>query len=131
MEEISLSSGNNGSRTPAAEFSRDFAHRVVLIAQKKLRHRRSRNTIAITAAALLLASLPPVVSRMLAGHRSSVARDSAPAAQPGWQSQWNEEALEAYRLAASSAPRSAGDYLLPNAAALTSVSSAYDQSSWQ
>jgi hypothetical protein len=68
---------------------------------------------------------------MRAGHDIVKARISAPAAQPGWQSPWDEEALEAYRLAAGTAPRSAGDYLLPNAATLTRVNSAYAESFWQ
>ena len=65
------------------------------------------------------------------GYDGLVAHVLAPAPQQGWQLQWNEQALEAYRLAVSTAPRSPGDYLLPNAAALTRVSLADDESFWQ
>lgn len=131
MDKSSFSSIYGDRGIPEPRFSVGFAQRVVVIAQQKLRRRRLRNRIALTVGMLLLASAPPLVALMHAGHKILAVHDSVPAAQPGWQSEWNEDDLDAYRLAASTAPRSAGDYLLPNAAALTRISSRNDETFWQ
>jgi hypothetical protein len=101
----------------------------MIAARKKLSRRQRRNRIAAAIVLLLVAAIPLASSvRSRRDHR--MFRDFADVAKPGWQVQWSDDAL-AYQLVQTGTPRSAGDYLLPNAAALSGFTSSYGEVSWQ
>jgi hypothetical protein len=129
MEKDNIASGMSVSLTAEPSFPADFAQRVLLTARQKARRRRLRNRIAAAAAVLLIVS--SILLAVLTRPRETLTfRDTGDVAKRGWQVRWNEDAL-AYQLAQGTDPRSAGDYLLPNAGALIGLSSGYSEASWQ
>ncbi|MBV8053701.1 MAG: hypothetical protein JO071_00500 [Deltaproteobacteria bacterium] len=125
-----VSSGQSNSMGGEPRLPADFAQRVLMVARKKLRRRHLRNRIATVAAALLLAAAIPLAALVHSQRNSLAIRGSFATAKLGWQEQSADDAL-AYQLALAATPRSAGDYLLPNVAALTGFASAYNEASWQ
>jgi hypothetical protein len=136
MNEDNQSYGKKGVLTHEPEFSPDFAQRVMLVARKQARRRRLRKRMVTIAGVLLLVSVIPF-ARLIGTRGASIVdyatrpQSSAITSHPGWQVQWNDDDLTAYELAKTTAPRSAGDYLLPNAAALAELTSAYSEASRQ
>jgi hypothetical protein len=125
-----ISSGKNSSLTGEPRLPADFAQRVLMIARKKLGRRQLRNRIGATAAVLLLMTAVLLATLTRSRRASFASRDSTDLAKPAWQVQSSDDAL-AYQLVQTTTPRSAEDYLLPNAAALTGFTSAYSDESWQ
>lgn len=116
MTNDNMSSKMSSSLAGEPSLPADFAQRVLLIARRKLRRRRLRNRIAAITTVLLLIAAIPLATLTRSRHNNLSSRDSTDIA--GGQVQWSDEAL-AYQLEQNRAPRSAGDYLLPNAATLT------------
>lgn len=128
MEKDNIASGMSVSLTAEPSFPADFAQRVLLTARQTARRRRLRNLIAAAAVLLIVSSIPFAV--LTRPRQTLTLRDTGDAAKQGWQLRWNDDAL-AYQLAQGTDPRSAGDYLLPNAGALIGLSSGYGEASWQ
>jgi hypothetical protein len=106
----------------------DFAERVLAIAHKKLERRRRKRIVAVAALVSVMAAIP------LLGLMRSRLEGLGTSDPPGLASErWppsSDDAL-AYQVAQTVSPRSAGDYLLPNANALAEFSSTYSEASWQ
>jgi hypothetical protein len=109
--------------------AQDFAQRVLVAAREKLRRRQLRKRVALAATGLLLAAIIPLAA-LRHTHRDNLASRESATAKMGWQESSADETL-AYEMAQNATSRSAGDYLLPNAAALTGFTSAYGDASWQ
>jgi len=130
MKKDNIASATTSSLTGEPSFRADFARRVLLTARQKVRRRRLANHIAAAVAVLLVASAIPLAELMRGSRATLTSRDTANTAKREWQQGWNDEAL-AYQLAQSADPRSAGDYLLPNAAALIGFTFMYSEASRQ
>jgi hypothetical protein len=120
--------GNN-SLSGEPSLPADFAQRVLQIAHKKLRRRQLRNRVAAALAFVALIAALPLATFLRSGPDSLASLNSTAAATRALD-QSSDEAL-AYQLAQTMSPRSAGDYLLPNAAALKGFDSAYSEASWE
>lgn len=108
----------------------DFARRVLVAARKKLRRRQLRNRVALAVTGLLLAAAIPLATLVHTRRDDLASRESSAIAKMRWQEPSADDAL-ADEMAQNATPQSAGDYLLPNAAALTGFASAYSDASWQ
>jgi hypothetical protein len=128
MKSYTASSKQSGPPSGELTLPADFAQRVLLIAQKKLRRQRL-SRIGASAALLLLMAAIPFATLMHSGPDRVASDDSIEVAQEGWHLQSND-AL-AYELAQTTSPRPPGDYLLPNVAGLTELTSVYSEAYWQ
>ena len=125
-----ISSRRNGRPAREPNLPDDFARRVIIKARAEQRKRQTRRHItAAGVCALLMASAIPI-SSFMQSRRINLASREAPALVHSEQQELSMDEAGAYQIAQETEPEEIGDYLMPNAAALTDFVSAYTDASW-